>query len=400
MKVVFATGDLPWEAVSGAKLRDLGIYRALLAQADLDLVCFPIWSQPAEPIYPDLARVFPSPMPRQPLRRIAIRAAATVRGRQVFQEHLARSGAMERLAGIVRETRPDVLVLGHPLYDGFLPAVRPHAGRLIVDLWQLRSVGARQRLRTGAGLGRRGRAALDLLVLERLEREVPHFADEVWFVEQAEARIYRERYGASVRVIPNTLRVSDYAPYRAITPDPCTFGFVGIFSFDPNLTAAIRLLTRILPLVRAQRPEAALVLIGRDPPASLRALVERTAGATLLGDVPDAMAALGAAGPLLAPLEAGTGTRLKILEATASRVPVVTTALGLAGLDFIPGKEVVVAETDAQFAQALIGLWEAPATTLEMTKQALSRVQRQYDNSVLEASVGRALSGDPEPRTG
>ncbi|MBA3627547.1 MAG: hypothetical protein H0W60_07405, partial [Chloroflexi bacterium] len=66
MKVVFATADLPWEAVSGAKLRDLGIYRALDAQADLELVCFPIWSQPQEPTPPNVARVFPSPMPRHP----------------------------------------------------------------------------------------------------------------------------------------------------------------------------------------------------------------------------------------------------------------------------------------------------------------------------------------------
>jgi len=399
-KVLFATADVPWQAVSGAKLRDLGIYRALNDQADLELVCFPIWSQPTESIPPGLARVFPSPMSHQLAQRSVIRAVATLRGRQVFQEHLARLGAMEKLVAIVRDSQPDVLVLGHPLYDGFLPAVRPYVGRLIVDLWQLRSVGARQRLRTGVGLGRRARAALDLLVLERLEREVPRYADEVWFVEHREASIYARRHGATVRVIPNTIRVADYRPYRAITAEPSSFGFVGIYSFDPNLTAAIRLLTRILPRVRSRRPEARLVLIGRDPPASLRTLVQRTAGATLLGDVPDAMAALAAAGPLLAPLEAGTGTRLKILEATASGIPVVTTSLGLAGLDFTPGQEVAVTETDDGFAAALLPLWDHPAATREMTSRALRRVETQYDNAVLHATVGRVLRGEPEPGLG
>ncbi len=396
MRVVFATADVPWEAVSGAKLRDLGIYRALDAQAEVELVCFPIWSQPKHQVAPSLGRVFPSPMPHHFARRAATRAAATLRGRQVFQEHLARLGAMERLAEIVRESRPDVIVLGHPLYDGFLPAVRPHVGRLIVDLWQLRSVGARQRLHTGVDLGRRGRAALDLLVLHRLEREVPRYADEVWFVEQREASIYARRHAATVRVIPNTIRVADYASHRLLAAAPATFGFVGIYTFDPNLTAALRLLTRILPLVRSQRPEARLVLIGRDPPPSLRVLVERTAGATLLGDVPDAMAALATAGPLLAPLEAGTGTRLKILEATASGIPVVNTSLGLAGLDFVPEQEIVVAETDDQFAAAILRLWDDPAGTWAMSERALARVER-YDNAILNAAVGRALRGESEP---
>jgi len=228
-----------------------------------------------------------------------------------------------------------------------------------------------------------------------MEREVPRYADEVWFVEHGEASAYSRRYGATVRVIPNTIRVADYAPHRTLSAAPFTFGFVGIYTFDPNLTAAMRLLTEILPRVRSQRPDARLVLIGRDPPRSLRALAERTPGATLLGDVPDAMAALATAGPLLAPLEAGTGTRLKILEATASGIPVVTTSLGLAGLGFTPQQEVAVAETDDQFAAAILRLWDDPAGTREMTHRALRRVEEDYDNAVLNAAVGRALRGEP-----
>lgn len=396
MKVLFATADLPWQAASGAKLRDLGIYRAL-GSHDVTLVCFPIWSQPTQPVPADVARVHPAPWPSDPLVRVSIRLAATVRGRQVFQEHLARLGAIDRLVGIVQDIRPDVVVLGHPLYDGFLPALRPHVGRLIVDLWQLRSVGARQRLRTGVDLSRRLRAALDLLVLERMDRQVPRYADEVWFVERRDAGIFARRHAVPVRVIPNTIRVSDHIGHRAIHPAPDTVGFVGIFSFDPNLSAAVRLLTRILPRVRRSRPDARLVLIGRSPPASLRALVDRTPGAVLLGDVEDAMATLAAAGPLVAPLEAGTGTRLKILEATASGIPVVSTPLGLAGLDFVPGREVLVAHSDDDFAHAVLRLWDEPQLRASLIEAAQARVLGQYDNSVLHATVQRALAGLAEP---
>jgi glycosyltransferase involved in cell wall biosynthesis len=396
VKVVFATADVPWQAASGAKLRDLGLYRAM-ADEQLTLVCFPIWAQPTEPLGPEVARVFPAPWPDDALTRVALRAAATVRGRQVFQEHLDRQGAIRRLAGIVREVEPDVVVLGHPLYDGFLPAVRPLVDRLVVDLWQLRSVGARQRLRTSAGVGRRARAALDLLVLERLDREIPRYADEVWFVEPRDAETFAERYGSPTRVVPNTIRLSAYEAYRHVAPRPATIGFVGIFSFDPNLTAAVRLLRGILPRLRAVRPDARLVLIGRAPPASLRSLVERTAGAELRADVPDAMAELAAAGPLVAPLEAGTGTRLKILEAAASGIPVITTPLGAAGLELEPDRELLLATSDDAFVRAILRVWDEPGLRPSLIDAAYRRVATTYDDSVLRVTVARGLRGEPEP---
>ena len=397
MKLVFATADLPWETTTGARLRDLATYRALQAHAEVTLLSFPLWTPSATESSADGVRVYPAPLPRTFGGRVALRAAATLHGRLIFQEHLAQRGAFERLAATLRDTNADTLVAGFPIYDGFLPVARPLVKRLIVDLWELRSRGARQRLRSGGGVGRRARAALDVLATEKVEREVADYADEVWMVEKSDAARYGARYGLPVRVVPNTIDVATYAAYGALTRAPASICFVGTLDYDPNITAAVRLLERILPLLRRRRPNARLLLAGRRPARSIVALVERTPGATLLADVPDAIQLLAERGPLVAPIVSGTGTRLKILQAAASRVPVVATRTALEGLTFVPEREVVAADTDERFVDAITGLWDDPALAARLTDAAYERVVREYDIAVVRDIVGRALRDEPEP---
>ncbi len=397
---MFATADLPWYAPSGGTLRDLATYRAADSGGELTLVCFPIWNMPGSETPLHGARVLPAPWPSTLRGRLSLRLAATLRGRMVFQEHLARRGAMESLVEVLREVQPDVLVLGHPLYDGFLPIARPLVPRLIVDLWEMRVEGARRRVRTGVDWGRRGRALLDLLVLDRIEREVARYADEVWMVDEVDAERYSTRYGIPARAIPTTIDVGKYSRYHALPRAPDRFGFVGILYYDPNITAALRLMKRILPLVRQRRPDATVSIIGRKPLPTLRAAVEETPGAILRPDVEDAMEELAHAGILVAPMESGTGMRVKLLEAAASRVPIITTRMGLSGVTFVPDREVLVAETDAEFADSIVRLWEDPEFASTLTAAAYDRVRSDYDTSGISQVILRGLRGEPEPGPG
>ena len=397
MKVLFATSDLPWQAATGASLRDTATYTTLRDSTDLTLLCFPYWNLPKPDTPTHGALVYPAPWPTTRSARIALRLRATAHGRMVFQEHLVRAGAIERLVATVKEVRPDVLVLGHPLYDGFLPAVRPFVDRLVVDYWELRVGGARRRMTTGVDLSRRARAALDLVVLRSMERDVARYADEVWFVEPNDARTYAAATGVRTRVIPNTIDVARYARYHSIAPSPATFGFVGILYYDPNVTAVARLTRRILPLVRTRRPDARLVVIGRRPLPTVRSMVEAAPGATLRPDVDDATEEIAAAGILVAPLESGTGTRLKLLEAAASRVPIITTPTGLDGLTFVPGTDVLVAEDDQGFADAILRVWDEPGLRERLVDAAERRVRRDFDTESIHARIARSVRGEPEP---
>src|SRR5207249_635789 len=103
-------------------------------------------------------------------------------------------------------------------------------------------------------------------------------------------------------------------------------------------------LDEIFPLVLAAEPRATLSLVGRKPPERLQSEISKRPGVELHADVADVRPFLYRAGMLAVPLRIGGGSRLKILEALATRLPVVTTRVGVEGLRLTHGKHCTVAD--------------------------------------------------------
>ena len=151
-----------------------------------------------------------------------------------------------------------------------------------------------------------------------------------------------ERYGArEVLVVPNGVDTAAVA-YREPAAGAQLL-FVGHYGYQPNAAAARELAGEILPRVREQCPGATLELVGREPPA---ALARRPPdGVRVTGAVPDVLEHLHAARAVVIPLRSGSGTRLKVLEALAAGVPVISTPLGVQGLEVRHGEDVLIGET-------------------------------------------------------
>jgi glycosyltransferase involved in cell wall biosynthesis len=391
VRIAFVTGDAPWPSTAGGRLRDVATYEAAASVGQVCLVSFPFVVQPDAADLPPGSRIERMPWPRSSQARVANRLRATLHRRHVFQQHLIDMGALPRLEAALADIRPDVTIMGYPLYGDLLKVARPLSPRLFVDLTELRLLDAKSRQRAPNPIAGRMRARLDAYVIGRVERDVARYADEVWFVTEADADAYRAATGAATRVIPNTVPAATLAHYQAIRPAPGAYAFLGAFDHGANLRAAKRLVERIHPLVRDREPSARLSLIGRRPPDDLRRLVEDTPGVTMHGDVADAVGELAATGPLAAPLEWGSGTKLKLLEAAAAGVPIVTSPQGLEGLDFEPGHDILVASTDSDFATAVLRLWHEPALVERLRAGAIDRVLHQYDRPVAAQAIRAAL---------
>src|SRR5262249_26047060 len=144
-----------------------------------------------------------------------------------------------------------------------------------------------------------------------------------------------------------------------------------------NASAAEFLATAVLPRVRERFPEARLRVVGRDPTPEVRALGER-AGVEVTGTVPSIVPYLADAHVLAVPLEAGGGTRRKILEAFGAGLPVVSPAVGAEGIRARDGEHLLLAERD-RLADVVSGLLADEARGRRLAERGRALVHEQYD---------------------
>jgi hypothetical protein len=176
-----------------------------------------------------------------------------------------------------------------------------------------------------------------------------------------------------------------------------TLLFVGNYRHQANVDAVEHLLADILPRVRTARPEAQLRIVGSDVPRAIRTRHCPEAGVEVIGWVADLPRLLARAGVFVAPIRLGCGMRVKVLEAMAAGCPVVTTALGAAGLE-ASSDALIVADDCDRFAAEIVGLLGDPARARALGQRAREEVERHYDWSVVAerhaAAYARLLAPD------
>jgi glycosyltransferase involved in cell wall biosynthesis len=187
--------------------------------------------------------------------------------------------------------------------------------------------------------------------------------------------IGRRHPGLALDVVENAVAVPGQHERR---DDGGTLLFLGAFGYAPNVDAARWLVDDIWPIVRrrAERP-VRLVLVGRDP--SRVADLGTHPGVELRGDVADVADAYAAATLFVAPLRAGAGTRTKLLEAAAHRVPIVTTSLGTRGLPLAAGRDLLVADDADGFAAAVLDALQDRGAGATRAGAAHEIVRARYD---------------------
>jgi glycosyltransferase involved in cell wall biosynthesis len=399
--VLAVTSELPWPLDTGGHLRTFHLLRALAGRFRVRLVAAApagqdeaIAALQAQGIVVRPAIVAPRARWREALRA----GAAAVRGEPyVFYRRHDRRAVRAALRAEVAGEPPDGLYLDH--LDSLV--FRPILGSApwVIDLHNVYSCLARRAADQQRGRWARRYLRREATLLERMERRAAHAAAALLVVSEEDRRHFAA-LGAGDRrvvVVPNGV---DCAAYEALplgrpqgTP---VLLYVGAMSWDPNVRAAQFLAGTVLPLVRARYPDARLRLVGRDPTAEVRAL-GRWPGVEVTGTVPDVVPYLRAAHVLAVPLEAGGGTRLKILEAFAAGLPVVSTPVGCEGLRVAHGEHLVIAGRD-HFAAELLALLNDPARATRLAERARALAHDLYDWCTVGEAVCAAVAAVIRPR--
>jgi glycosyltransferase involved in cell wall biosynthesis len=195
----------------------------------------------------------------------------------------------------------------------------------------------------------------------------------------------RRHAAANVVVIPNGTVVPPETPWR---PDRRLL-FVGDLGYTPNRQGLEWFLESVWPAVRRAVPDAQLDLVGRNATWALTTAHGKN-GVVVHGFVDDLAPFYRRAASSIAPLFAGGGTRLKILESLAYAVPVVSTRLGAFGIDVPPGHGLVLADTPVEFAARCAEFLMATEAPISPAKVGRDLVAARYDWQAIRSAVARA----------
>ena len=218
---------------------------------------------------------------------------------------------------------------------------------------------------------------------ERFEKQTFAAADRVVTVSDDDAVLARERFGAeNVDVVENGVDCGYFGSVEG-SGEPGRVLFLGSLDWRPNQDAVRALLDDVFPALLTQAPAARLSIVGRKPPEGLRRRVAATDFAELHADVADVRPYLGECGVMAVPLRIGGGSRLKILEALACGLPVVSTRVGAEGLRLEDGRDLTVVERVEEMVAALADCIRSPERARRMAERGRRLVREQYDWDVL-----------------
>jgi len=224
----------------------------------------------------------------------------------------------------------------------------------------------------------------------RFERRVLTGVDLCLLASEADAAYMRQFVPeARVAVVPNGVDTSFFTS-RQGQEGGFKVLFTGNMAYPPNEDGALFFYREIFPLVLRQCPEARLVIAGKNPPSSIRALAEN-GRVEVTGYVPDLRPYLAGAAVVVSPVRFGAGTRLKLLEAFAAGKAVVSSTLGCEGLDVVPGRHLEVADGPAEMSAKAAALLRDPARAVELGRRARELVEEKYDWRVVGERLERLL---------
>lgn len=230
---------------------------------------------------------------------------------------------------------------------------------------------------------RKGYSWLESSRLKPVELNICQQADLVLVTSQREKMTLSTLLpGTSIEVVPNGVDIEKFRDTEVVEEVPNQIIFSGTMDYYPNIHAVLLFAQRCWPLIQAQVPNATWLIAGRNPPTEIRNLAELP-GITVTGTVPDVRPYLASSTVAIAPLQIGSGTRLKILEALAMRKAVVTTSVGCEGLTVENNKHLLITDPSEEFARAVVTLLNNPElrTTLGNAGRALIEADYSWEYS-------------------
>jgi glycosyltransferase involved in cell wall biosynthesis len=386
MRVLVLTQVLVYPPDAGPKVKTLQVLRHLAAHHDV-VYCTFVRSdkemQDAAKLREICCRVSTIPLKRSRVGDVCFLVESLATGDSFLLRRDYRATMQAMVRQLLQEERIDVLHVDQLNMMRFVPP--EWSGTVILDehnaVWQVF-----ERLRRGAGnplkrwfLGREAR------IIRKLEARACQRAQVVLAVSEEDKQALQVVADKSVpiEVVPITVDAEHFTSIcEARSPETDRLLTIGTMFWMPNSEGVMWWLHEGYQQLRAMRPGLTYDIVGARPPHALQALAEQCEGVHLHGYVADALPFWTHASALAVPILSGGGVRVKILEAMAMGVPVISTTIGCEGLDVRDGEHLLVADTPAAFAHACAKVLQDKELSLRLAHNARQLILEKYDAKV------------------
>jgi glycosyltransferase involved in cell wall biosynthesis len=396
-KVLLLTQVLPYPPDSGSKFKTWNLIKWLSGDHDVTLVSFGRGEPPGavDELRRYCREVFVSPMRRAIWRDLWALSRSLARRRPWVVLRDDRR-AMHSLVRKISQTEPFDIVHIDQL-NMFQYAASASGDHRVLDchdvLWRLyRDLAPTLRIGPRSILYRR-----DARLLLSFEARACRSVDAVIAVSEADRTDLEQVCGPAVPVdvVPIAADCDEVRPIER-KGSATAILHLGTMFWPPNVGGVRWFADEVLESVRRRCPAATLQVVGARPPGEIRALARR-AGIEVSGYVRDPTPYLERAALMIVPLWVATGMRVKILTALLHGIPVVTTSVGCSGIDVQSGRDLLIADSVAEFADAVVLLLRDRELGDRLARNGRRLVEQRYDYRVVGPKVGeiyrRVLGG-------
>ena len=382
MHLLFLTPWHPWPPDNGSRIRVSQLLRSLTARHEVSLITFA-----GEPEAPDAEGLVALGLCRRavvlPERAFARTTSSRLRGLfSPMPSHLyaVPTAGMKTAARRILAQHPAQAIITTTTTIAEVGISLPAPCHILEEHNFLGRM-MRDRFEAASGPLAKARAWATWRKDIAWERRLFHRFDLVTMVSETDKAAIQAMACATTRieVVPNGVDAAACALVQAAAqPVPDTVIYPGALTYDANLDAVRWFAAEVWPIVRRARPNARFLVTGKTDGVDTASLAQ-TPGLQLTGYLPDVRPTLAAAQVCVIPLRQGGGSRLKVLEAMALGVPVLSTNKGTEGLEVEDGRHCVVADEAEVFASALNRLLGDQDAGQRLARAALDEVVTHYD---------------------
>jgi sugar transferase (PEP-CTERM/EpsH1 system associated) len=398
MRVLHFAPRVCWPLDTGAKLRNYHLARVLSAKTDITLLAFTDADQSLGELEKLYQQVITVPRDRGYTLSKIIRG--TLGSTPLPVLNYTTDSMKRALESILSEQDFDIVQVESIHLMDYLPIITAARQRplMICDWHNIESELMRRYSEREPNILRRAYAQKTARLMSEFERRAMHEFDAHVAVSQRDAeRLRNLNADARVFVIENGVDTAYYSDEEIATARSAALGpgalgrpnrivFVGSMDYHANIDGAVNFARDVWPGLHNRRSELIFTIVGRDPAPEVRALAT-SRGIEVTGTVDDVRPFYREAMAAIVPLKVGGGSRLKILEAMAAGVPVVSTTLGAEGLDVRHGENILIADSNEQLAEAISNVVENGELQKRLSSAGRALASEHYDWSRLGANL-------------